>query len=40
MRLIKCKFEKDISGIYILPLVGYSNIKEINRSVLVGYFGL
>jgi hypothetical protein len=34
--LIKCKFEKDTQGIYILPLLGYSNVKGL-KSFWVGW---
>ena len=36
MKLLKCKFEKDVTGIYITPLIGYSNVKG-ERSIWIGW---
>lgn len=34
--MIRCYFEKDIIGIYLLPLIGYSNEKGA-RSIWFGF---
>jgi len=36
---MKCKFEKDVTGIYITPLIGYSNVNG-NKSFWFGWLCL
>ena len=36
MKMIKCSFEKDTIGIYVLPLLGYSNVKG-DKSIWFGW---
>ena len=37
MKLVKCKFEKDVFGLYLTPLIGFSNVHG-NKSVWLGWF--
>ena len=36
MKLVKCKFETDKWGLYITPLIGYSN-TERGKNIWVGW---
>lgn len=36
MKLINCKFEKDVTGFYLTPLLGYSNVHG-QKSVWIGW---
>lgn len=36
MNVIKCIFEKDTSGMWILPAIGYSNIKG-DKALWIGW---
>lgn len=36
MKFVKCKFETDVTGIYITPLIGYSNVVG-EKSVWLGW---
>lgn len=36
MGMFKCSFEKDVAGIYILPLLGYSNVHGV-RAIWAGW---
>jgi len=36
MKIKKCYFEYDVRGIYITPLIGYSNIKG-QKSFWIGW---
>jgi hypothetical protein len=36
MKLLKTKFEIDTEGIYITPLLGYSNVKG-EKSIWIGW---
>lgn len=36
MKMFRCKFSTDIIGIYITPLIGYSNIRNI-KSFWIGW---
>lgn len=36
LKLVKCKFEKDVTGFYLTPLLGYSNVNG-QKSVWVGW---
>ena len=37
MKIVKCRFETDRWGLYITPLLGYSN-TERGRNIWVGWF--
>ena len=36
MKFFKCEFEKDTTGFYITPLIGFSNVKG-DRSIWFGW---
>lgn len=36
MKLAKCRFEKDVLGFYLTPLLGYSNVNG-QRSIWIGW---
>ena len=36
MRLVKCKFEKDVIGFYLTPLIGFSNVLG-HKTVWIGW---
>ena len=37
MKLVKCKFEKNVFGLYLTPLIGFSNVHG-QKSVWLGWF--
>jgi len=39
MKLAKCRFEKDVRGFYLTPLIGFSNVHG-KKSVWIGWFHL
>lgn len=36
MKLKKCKFEKDVMGFYLTPLIGFSNVNG-EKSIWIGW---
>lgn len=36
MEYVKCKFAKDTQGFYMMPLIGYSNVKG-KKSIWIGW---
>lgn len=36
MKLVKTEFQTDVTGIYITPLIGYSNVRG-EKSIWIGW---
>ena len=36
MKFMKCKYEKDVHGFYLTPLIGFSNVKGL-KSIWIGW---
>lgn len=36
MKLLKCRFETDVLGVYLTPLIGFSRVKG-KRSFWIGW---